>query len=253
MKVEDENAAEEKRVQVRQLVKQAAEANTQARIQKQRRVEEAKKLDDEIVEYQKSRDRKEHEAQVEANRLKDEKEKEIQRLRELQEKAADRQAEIDALRAKRAFEEGERQARERERLENEKRLRIMADLEASRQKQFNDKQMSLAEQARIEREEYMYNIQRQKQYEAQEKKIEDEKKSALVQHSKKIRDQISINEHNTKQARLDYLEEGKKVREEIQDERNKIKNIQNAKIDELERLGIENKYMYEIQKKTVSF
>ena len=40
--------------------------------------------------------------------MKEEKEREIQRLRELQEKAADRQAEIDALRAKRAFEEGER-------------------------------------------------------------------------------------------------------------------------------------------------
>jgi hypothetical protein len=50
-------------------------------------------------------------------RIKEEKEREIQRLRELQEKAADRQAEIDSLRAKRAFEEGERQARERERLE----------------------------------------------------------------------------------------------------------------------------------------
>jgi hypothetical protein len=129
----------------------------------------------------------------------------------------------------------------------------MADLEASRQKQFNDKQLSLAEQARIEREEYMYNIQRQKQYEAQEKKIEDEKKGALVDHSKKIRDQISTNETKVKQDRLDYLEEGKKVREEIEDERSKIKSIQNAKIDELKRLGIHDKYMYEIQKKTVSF
>ena len=53
-------------------------------------------------------------------------------MRELQEKAADRQAEIDALRAKRAFEEGERQARERERLEQQKRERIQADLEIAR-------------------------------------------------------------------------------------------------------------------------
>ena len=42
------------------------------------------------------------------------------------------QAEIDALRAKRAFEEGERQAREREKLENAKRVRIQADLEKAR-------------------------------------------------------------------------------------------------------------------------
>jgi len=33
-------------------------------------------------------------------------------LRDMQERANDRQAEIDALRAKRAYEEGERKARE---------------------------------------------------------------------------------------------------------------------------------------------
>ena len=47
---------------------------------------------------------------------KEEKEREVQKLREMQEKAADRQAEIDALRAKRAFEAQERQARNIEKL-----------------------------------------------------------------------------------------------------------------------------------------
>jgi len=41
----------------------------------------------------------------------------------------------------------------------------------------------------------------------------------MLDHSKKIRDQISTNEQLTKQDRLDYLEEGKKVRQEIHDER----------------------------------
>lgn len=53
--------------------------------------------------------------------MKEEKEKEVARLREMQEKAADRQSEIDALRAKRAFEEGERQARAKEVAERERR------------------------------------------------------------------------------------------------------------------------------------
>jgi len=139
-------------------MKQAAEANQSAMVQKDKRIVEEKEMEDGIVAYQKDKDRKEYEAQLELQRIKEEKEKEIQRLRELQEKAADRQAEIDALRAKRAFEEGERQARERERLEHQKRLRIMADLENARQKQFAEKQSSLAEQARIEREDYMNQI-----------------------------------------------------------------------------------------------
>lgn len=62
----------------------------------------------EIVRYNQAKDAKEEARCAEEKRMKDEKEQEIQRLRELQEKAADRQAEIDALRAKRAFEEGER-------------------------------------------------------------------------------------------------------------------------------------------------
>jgi hypothetical protein len=51
---------------------------------------------------------REEERLAEERRVKEEKEREVQRLRDLQEKAQDRQSEIDALRAKRAFEEGER-------------------------------------------------------------------------------------------------------------------------------------------------
>lgn len=47
---------------------------------------------------------------------------EVARLRAMQEKAADRQGEIDALRAKRAFEEAERQARRKELAEKEKHV-----------------------------------------------------------------------------------------------------------------------------------
>ena len=71
----------------------------------------------------------------------------------------------------------------------------------------------------------MNQIQKQKQIEAQEKKIEEEKKNALLIHSKKIREQISNNYGVKKQERLDYLEEGRKVRENIQNERDKIKQI----------------------------
>jgi len=132
MKKEDEDAQRAKRERVNTLMKQAAEANAQALIEKEKRRQEEKDEEQEIIKYMKDRDQREHEAQLEQQRIKEEKEREIQRLRELQEKAADRQAEIDALRAKRAFEEGERQAREKQRLEHEKRQRIQADLELAR-------------------------------------------------------------------------------------------------------------------------
>ena len=64
---------------------------------------------------------------------------------------------------------------------------------------------------------------------------------------------IAANEDTKKQDRLDYLEEGRKVREKIDNERDKIKDIQQAKIEELKAANINDKYLYEINKKTVSF
>ena len=74
-----------------------------------------------------------------------------------------------------------------------------------------------------------------------------------MDHSQKIRGQIHQKEQLKKQDRLDYLEEGRKVREKIDNERQKLVDIQKAKIDELKTLGIDNKYLYELQKKTISF
>ena len=89
-----------------------------------------------IMNYNIERDRAEMQRLAEEKEGKDEKEKELQKLREQQEKAADRQADIDALRAKRAFEAGEREARQKEQLGYQKKQRLLADLENARIKQF---------------------------------------------------------------------------------------------------------------------
>ena len=67
-----------------------------------------------------------------------------------------------------------------------------------------------------------------------------------MDHSQKIRGQIHGKEQLKKQDRLDYLEEGRKVREKIDNERSKLVDIQKAKIDELKNIGIEDKYLYEL-------
>ena len=43
-------------------------------------------------------------------------------------------------------------------------------------------------------------------------------------------DQIGMNSEKTKQARLDYLEEGRKVRQRIEDERLKVERIKASKL-----------------------
>ena len=73
----------------------------------------------------------------------------------MQERAADRQSEIDELRAKRAFEKGERGARAKELAEREKQVRIKAELEEARRKQFADRGHMLTQQAKAERDDFL--------------------------------------------------------------------------------------------------
>lgn len=187
------------------------------------------------------------------NRLiKEEKEKEVQRLRDLQERAQDRQAEIDTLRAKRAFEEGERAAREKERIEQEKRLRIQRDLEDARQFQFEEKERRMAEQARQERVEFTRIISTQKEEEMREAQIDDEKDKILRQHANELRAQITGNEEVRKQERLDYLEEGRKVRQQLDEEKSRLDQIKKKKLTELQHLGISDKYTAELAKKKIT-
>lgn len=103
------------------------------------------------MKYNQQRQLAEYERQEEEKRIKMEKEREVEKLRAMQEKAADRQAEIDALRAKRSFEAQERQARQIEKLNMEKRERLLAQLDMARTKQFQEKEESLARLAQFER------------------------------------------------------------------------------------------------------
>lgn len=77
----------------------------------------------------------------------DEKEREVQRLREKQEKVADRQAAIDEVKMRRAFDQAERDARLREKLANDKKQRLLKELEDARIEHIKYKENALAEQA----------------------------------------------------------------------------------------------------------
>jgi len=140
-----------------------------------------------IVRYNADRISKEEYAAQEARAIKEEKELEIQRLRELQERAADRQGEIDALRAKRAFEEGERRHRREELEKAEMRRGQATDLDICRRRQFVEREVMLASQAKAERDEFLRIIQKQKEMEEEERQITTQKQHAFRSHASTIR------------------------------------------------------------------
>lgn len=93
--------------------------NQNAVEKKQLRYQRERDEEENIIKFNIEKARKEAEYLAEQKRIRDEKEKETVKLRELQEKATNRLAEIDAIKAKRAVEKAERQAREKERREAE--------------------------------------------------------------------------------------------------------------------------------------
>jgi len=60
-----------------------------------------------------------------------------------------------------------------------------------------------------------------------------------------------MNAESKKQERLDYLEEGRKVRQRIEDERLKVEGIKKQKLDQLAEIGIAEKYRADLAKKRI--
>ncbi|CAI2366155.1 unnamed protein product [Moneuplotes crassus] len=243
LKEEERRELEEKRETAKRMMHEVEAANQDAITTKEKKKLEEKELEAKIVE--------EEEQEAEKRRIQEEKEREVQRLRDLQEKAQDRQSEIDALRAKRAFEQQERAEREKERKEKEKQLKIQRELEEARLSQFTEKERRLAEQAKQERSEYSRIISTQKEEEMREAMIDEEKRKILREHANKLRSQITQNEEVKKQERLDYLEEGRKVRQSQAEERARLEMIKKKKLNDLKNLGISDKYTSDLSKKKI--
>jgi hypothetical protein len=94
-------------------------------------------------------------------------------------------------------------------------------------------------------------IESQKQDEQKERDMEQERQNQLRNHANVVRAQIAKNGSVKQQDRLDYLEEGKKVRQKLEDDRLKVEAIKQKKLGQIQDLGIENKYQYELAKKKI--
>lgn len=187
MKIADQKIADEKKVRNRQMVAEVEEFNKVALTTKKERIIREKEEDLKIIAYNKEKDAKIEARLIEERRIKEEKELEVARLRELQERAADRQAEIDALRAKRAFEERERAARKAEIEAHQKKLKSAEELEVARKKQFLEREIMMAEQAKAERDAFLKVIEKQKESEERDRCLEEDKQKKYRSHADHIR------------------------------------------------------------------
>ena len=155
MQHEEERITRDKQAKAKQMLLDVETSNNMSKTMKDLQKQKDKDEDLAIMRYVQSKQKAEYEKQETERMIKDEKEKELQKLREMQEKAADRQSEIDALRAKRAYEQQERQARTIEKLNLEKRSRLLAELDEARYKQYHEKESHYAQAADVEKTEFL--------------------------------------------------------------------------------------------------
>lgn len=125
---EERKQQEEKMKRAVELMEVVKDSNKKAIEIKQQKTQEEKDLMQKIHDYNKQKAQKEEEYLAEQKRIHDEKEKEVQSLRDKQLKAINKQSEIDELKARRAFEESERQSRLREQREHEERVKSSFNL-----------------------------------------------------------------------------------------------------------------------------
>ena len=81
----------------------------------------------------------------------------------------------------------------------EKKQRLLNDLEVARKRQFLERETQLAAQAEAERAEFLKIIREQKEVEARERAIVEQRKNAFVSHKNEPKLQINSNSETKKQ------------------------------------------------------
>ena len=239
---------ERKRVANEIAAKEIVKSNRINALNKQKKLLEEKEEDLKILKYNLERAKKEEEEFKEKKRIQEEKEREVQKLREKQEKAIDKQAELDAMKAKRAYEQSEREARIKE--ENEKILKRkkIEELIASNEKLKLERQKKLAEQARLEQEEYKIVVKQQMEEEEKDRRADEDKKKILYENTKDLKQMMKLKEEKERILSREKDEDRRRLKQNADDWKLRMENIKRQKIQALKNLGVQQKYIADLEK-----
>jgi len=212
---EDKRDKEMKIKNAERMAKEVEFANKKAIDIKERRKLEEKLLELKIHQYVVEKARKDEEEVMEKKRVQEEKEREVSKLREKQEKVKDKQAELDTIKAKRVMEETERKTRKKEKEEIEIRGKKVEDLLIANEKAKLDKELKLAEVAKIDQQEYCKILEKQITDLENERRKEDEYKVKKLNHGGDIKKQMKEKEELVKVKKRDNVELGMKIKKRI--------------------------------------
>jgi hypothetical protein len=249
LRAEEEEKQRQKQLAAKRLVDEVNAVNAGARKIKEDKMLADRLEDDKIIEYNQAKELREREEEGRKLQAAAAKERETARLRGLQEKAQDKASEMDALRAKRAFQDSERAAREKERKEQERLQAMHNELHEARLRQQAEKEARLGGQAKAEREEFDQIMEAQLKAEAAERQRVEDEKALRDRHSKDLKAQIQTREEKAYQDRRDIVEMGNQMRALQAGERARLESLKAKKIEEMTKAGVPEKHLAKVRRK----
>jgi alpha-L-arabinofuranosidase len=125
---------------------------------------------------------------------------------------------------------------------------MMQELARAREAQQNSKLQQRADMAYVEHEDFMrvLAVNRAKEQEEMTQTVT----SMEINHKYKeeLLAQIQVNEERRKKERQDYLEEGSRMRQQQELEKQRLLQIKQSKLSQLESMGVPSKYQAELER-----
>lgn len=239
---EDQRREENKRLEQARMAKEIERINVISTLSREKKKLEEKEIDLKNLKFNMEKAKQEEEALREKQRIQKEREMETQKLREKQERATDKQAALDELRAKRAFEEAEKKAREKEEEEKLKLIRQREEIIAENEKAKLWKQEKIKEQATQEKKEFDFIIRKQQEENEAERRENERRKKNCYANGDEVRRQILEKEEKKKLRVKETAEEGQKIQEELSEYKKIMEMLKREKLKQMEKYNIEKKY-----------
>lgn len=250
IKQQQEEAAEKERLKAERAQKTMEEIrvfNDGTQVRKAEQARRMKEEDDRILAYQMKKAEEMKQLEDEEAQRRHEAELRTAKLRSMQEKMANEKAELDELRAKRAAEARERQAREADLALAKKHKLEMEELRRAREAQALHRQRARIKEATLQKQEYESIMAQVEADRTSVKQHEEVKKVASMSHRRVLQEQIEEKEKLRKVAFVRKQEEGQALKREFADELEKLERIRLEEVSDLVKSGVNPLYLSEMK------
>ncbi|RLN37897.1 hypothetical protein BBJ28_00005233 [Nothophytophthora sp. Chile5] len=244
--IEEQQKLEQHRERAKEITRQVAQTNDRIRQMKEDAIARDKQEELVAAAYLRKKGLEEEAKQQEEIRIRKSKELRTAKLRAQQEKAQDKQAIQDEFRAKKAFEDTEKNIRLKEKRDRENKAALTQSilLDRKRQEAFHAEQAGRlrdidANMDRIGRQQ----VERDYQH---HKAIATAAKERELQHGEQLRQQIESNEQNRRKAKMFEQNDAMFLKKKALKESILAEKVRQSTLHKLQKQGVPEEYLREL-------